>query len=1243
MDPCAGDGAAAAGLARAWGATEVYVAELETARARALRDVQYDPDVWGGAVLHVAEGDALTIPRPTASSAINVDVLYLNPPYDLDPVTGRLETRWLERFAAWVRPGGALLLVVPYPALASLAPALGRDWEGVTALALPEPHFSAFRQVVVLGRRRVSDPYAPAWVVPGLATLEVLGGPRAAAVDLVVGVRPRYGYYGAGAWVCAGLDVEGAAAEFAFGYGTGRGKGRAGALVPYEAVRPGEGVRALQARTYTLATRPKPGHVAAAIVCGVFDGERVVSADPRFPPIHIKGAFRRRYQETERRYDAEGSPTASIQVQTPSLAVSILLPRGTVLELRRDVDPSESADMSLWTVGDLLLHYGPDLLRLLRERCPLRFDPDAAFPVLDTLRRRLFPAQREIVVAAAQALGRRESFLIQGQTGTGKTTMAAATIAASGCRRVVVVAPPHLTAKTWPSELRAVFGDDVVVVPLTKPSDVRALAEAPLRDDPRIVVGVVSREAAKLGHAFAGLGARCPTCGAQALGTPDTQARRRQTCAAPVGDRRALLGTSRAALEFCRALAAAGVQDSTALAILRPWSPALAERAGAPEARGRLTAAEAEASAQGPRLAAVRAAASALAARLEAEVDRRGLFKAFDFYNLAVGLYRTGLAGPSRSSALVRFWARAVRALLRVAVGERHEAWVVAAGQIARDHVQIARLIRLEGLEDEAAAVLWGAVQAEALEDAAASRGPWARDRLDLDEDGPGGGDGGGLADVLTRLAQLPWPVQRCGAPLYTAIAAPRRVPLADVVCATAAAAQIDLLVVDEAHEYNSADSAQGQSMRAMARAAQRALFLTGTINNGYADALFEALRALSPDFRCSYGPRAHAEFQAAYGYTTRRVDLRGQGAEAAGRAAETVQERGAVSARVVRGGVTITGKAPGVLPAAILRWLLPHAGTLDLESVAATLPPKTFEVLEVAPDPTQRANADHLLRETMEAIRMSRRDPNLAGRLFGALARLPSYYDVCVRREDEGAPTRYEVRWPEEVGGGLVGGVDLHASDTVLPKVAEIAARIRRELAEGRRVLVLAWAVDLVEHLAADLRQAFGVLGAGPLPKIVALPRTVQARKREAWLDAAMAAPGGLTGAGPDVLIAQPRAVETGLNNLVRFCTQIWVQNPAVNAYCFRQVIGRAHRIGQTEPVRIVFYDYGPGDASDGSPALRLQPLARRLLLHKVGVSEAVDGLDASAALRAAGVEGSDDADTMGVGKALYRLLCGD
>jgi hypothetical protein len=74
-------------------------------------------------------------------------------------------------------------------------------------------------------------------------------------------------------------------------------------------------------------------------------------------------------------------------------------------------------------------------------------------------------------------------------------------------------------------------------------------------------------------------------------------------------------------------------------------------------------------------------------------------------------------------------------------------------------------------------------------------------------------------------------------------------------------------------------------------------------------------------------------------------------------------------------------------------------------------------------------------------------------------------------------------------------------------------------------------------------------------------------------------------------------------------------------------------HRIGKRAETRSYFLVY----------ADTLQEAAHRLLMHKVAVGMAADGLDAEDALAAAGVGESDVMDAFSVGRALWAASGGE
>jgi hypothetical protein len=142
LDPCAGTGAA---LHRITEGTPVrrYGIELDAYRAREARQTLDE----------VIQGSAFD----THAAIESFSLLYLNPPYDFEIGQGqnqRMEPLFLEHVARWVRPGGVLILIVPYNRVVDCRTVLTPQFKDKAVYRLTEPEATLYKQVVVLGIRR---------------------------------------------------------------------------------------------------------------------------------------------------------------------------------------------------------------------------------------------------------------------------------------------------------------------------------------------------------------------------------------------------------------------------------------------------------------------------------------------------------------------------------------------------------------------------------------------------------------------------------------------------------------------------------------------------------------------------------------------------------------------------------------------------------------------------------------------------------------------------------------------------------------------------------------------------------------------------------------------------------------------------------------------------------------------------------------------------------------------------------
>jgi len=460
-----------------------------------------------------------------------------------------------------------------------------------------------------------------------------------------------------------------------------------------------------------------------------------------------------------------------------------------------------------------------------------------------------------------------------------------------------------------------------------------------------------------------------------------------------------------------------------------------------------------------------------------------------------------------------------------------------------------------------------------------------------------------------------------CPEPLFTAVPKPRRFPIARYLLRRRRrlACNPDLLIIDEAQDYSNSGSAQQKAAHRLVEIPGiPTLALSGSLMGGYASSLFANFWALSPRFRAAFGRKDKQVFVTRYGYRKVFVPagLEGQ-AEVVGFGAQSDREdqREASEARQK------SADAPGILPLFLLEHSLPISLIMHKSDLEAELPPCRELPVPIEIDAGDETGNEllaeycRLLSTVGQRIRADMYTQN-AGKLWGAMGTVPTYLDRCT---DDLPP--FQVCYPDAVGGELVAEGKLFPATWLSPKERWVMARVKACLEEGRNVLIFLLNTGKCGLPQRYLRLFELQLGERPVYLDV---RKVKAADREDWLDKHVIEP------GRRILIANPKAVQTGLNNLVAFSRAIWVQGPDYDARVVRQANGRVHRIGQTLEVTIEMPFY------QGT----VQKVALDLVARKITASVQVDGLSLEGALESAGAGGSDDEANqaaLGIGRAIY------
>jgi hypothetical protein len=1154
LDPCAGDGGAITALRDAWspptGSTLHAGPKIVACELEAERAKRLRAALPHHHHDQALAGDAFRL-LPTADLAAGggATVLYLNPPYDHDAEFQRLEHRFLVRFTGHLAAGAGFLLFL-VPFRALPASA---DY-----LAVHYADLRCYRLPdpefqafgqVVLAGRRRRRPIEAA---SAARILEWASHPRELPLLPERAPDPFEVPRTGSVWYRLEYRLAEADVESAVA-----------AFRPWTDGETGGRLAAhdLLGSRFPVALPPKPAHIALALAAGMFNGHRLEPDDPdRFPPVLAKGAYSREPVEIERRVSDDGTESVTA-IDRPRLTVTVLrLDDSTFHTLVEGTEPAGGEDLEHWTAADLLLHYGRSMAELLgRQFPPLHdpADPDGRVALPD-LPRTPYRVQDDAVQAALKLLATGRNPFLTAEVGTGKTTMALYVAAA--------LSPAHHASTV--SRLRELGHDR----PL--PVVCRTLVLCP----PHLLESWRDQAAAVVPDARVQIVQDAPDLEADA----DLFVLSRE---------RAKLGHGHDGIEgVCPRCGTAIETSASSNASRRRRCEAVVRRPANLEARlaGELAALLAPACPNDDLVATLAPPRllEHVADRAPAPVSAQALER---FRDRVLGTLPTVLSHPTGLNPMGRLYLllRLLRALTPIEDSSREE--------LAR---------RLEELVS--------------ITDAEASRLTLQREAEDLARPGSTTAAAGDAPDAKLRglLEQLDesadWHITGpCDEPLYQAVP-PRRLPLSRVILRSHRR-RFDLVVLDEAHEFNNRQSAQAKAAHRLAGIpGAPTLVLTGSLMGGYASSLFANVHALSPAFRAEFSRDDVGEFVARYGYRKVRITLRDP---AGGGKWGRHSDRELVSRRVI-------GEAPGVHPLFLMRYLLETAIPVHKEDLDHALPPLTEEPVPLyAPEGDRQAREllgeyRRLQDELVETIRRDRSDPERAGRLLGALVQLPSYLD---RATDD--LERYAVRYPESVGGTVIATGASFPASWRTPKEAWLLEEISRRIDAGERVLLF------LGHTQSRLPHRILRLVQEVAPGAVWLDaRKVPTAKRERWIDRHVNEPMA------PVLVVNPNAVRTGLNNLVGFSTGIWHELDA-SAFCYRQTIGRLHRIGQTRPVSILL-PYYAGTA---------QEVLFQLVAKKISASLQVDGLDVRAALEAAGAGGGlpDGLDAaLSLGKAVYRRL---
>ncbi len=391
-----------------------------------------------------------------------------------------------------------------------------------------------------------------------------------------------------------------------------------------------------------------------------------------------------------------------------------------------------------------------------------------------------------------------------------------------------------------------------------------------------------------------------------------------------------------------------------------------------------------------------------------------------------------------------------------------------------------------------------------------------------------------------------------------------------------------DYAIADEIHQL-AGDTAQGNALGVLARAAKRFLGLTGTLLSGYADDLFNTLfrtdaRTMVED-GYEWGSAGRERFTRDYGVieTIERITAEDNACSKKTKKVVTIRRR------------------PGASPLLFGKYLMDHCAFIGLEDISDGLPSYREDVIPVAMEKPLKSAYEELEKEITACLQDHRGNSSVLSTMLNALLAWPDHpYGFGTLCGSEFNPeTKCRERFV------IAETVDLD-KNAIYAKEQALIGEVKAQLARGRKCQI--YAVYTTKHdVTARLERLLWAEGI----RVAVLRATVPTHKREAWYREQ-----GLR--GTDVVICHPKIVETGLD-LLDFPT-ILFHETGYSLHTLRQASRRSWRIGQRRPVEVKFFAYKD----------TMQEVCLRLMGKKLLVALAMEGKFASEGLQA--IDGDDD-----------------
>ena len=245
-----------------------------------------------------------------------------------------------------------------------------------------------------------------------------------------------------------------------------------------------------------------------------------------------------------------------------------------------------------------------------------------------------------------------------------------------------------------------------------------------------------------------------------------------------------------------------------------------------------------------------------------------------------------------------------------------------------------------------------------------------------------------------------------------------------------------DFYIADELHEMKGCGSSQGVMGGILAGCSKKSLGMTGTFSGGFSSNLFHLLYRFTKRFKDDYGHDQVRKWIEHYGILERVTKYKKD---------EYSDNKSSKGKKFV----SAPREKPGISPVILPKYLLDKTVFIRLSDIAIDLPTLTEEIVDVEMSKEQTEAYDDLYDDLRSVLLMELKRGNKS-LLAVYLQSLLTYPDRCTVGE--------QVYNKEDI---LIASAPALNGDILYPKEQAIINLVKKEKAEGRRVLVFLYTYE--------------------------------------------------------------------------------------------------------------------------------------------------------------------------------------